>query len=218
MATIIPTILATTEEQYKEDLEKVKSCPELVEGWVQIDLMDNKFVPNLSIGLDVVEKYNDLPKKEAQLMVIDPQNWIEKLSQLGFKRVLFPIEVGSTQITLDLIKEHGMQCGVSINPSTNVEALFPFIDQIDVVLCMGVNPGFQGQEFILTVVDQIKTLVDIRKDKSLSFEIEVDGGINTENARMVIDAGADILAVGSKLFNGQITENLDKFKQILNQG
>lgn len=216
MAIVIPTILATTEEKYLEDLEKVKSCPELIGNWVQIDLMDKKFVPNLSVGLDVVEKYNDLPKKEAHLMVIDPENWVEKLSQLGFKRVLFPIEVGSTQTTLDLIKKHGMQCGISINPATNIEILFPFIDQVDVILCMGVNPGFQGQEFITSVVDKIRVLIDVKKDKNLSFEIEVDGGIDTENARMIVDAGADILAVGSKLFNGNISQNLEKFKEVLN--
>lgn len=217
MSKILPTLLATTEEKYKEDLDKVMSCPELVEGWVQIDLMDNKFVPNLSVGLDTVAKYPFKAKKEAQLMVQEPRDWIGKLADLQFQRIIFPIEVGNTLDLINLVKQYSLQVGLSLNPETAVVKALPFLDKIDVVLLMSVHPGFQGQEFIPETLDKARELSKIRLEKGLSLEIEMDGGIHPGIAGKLQDAGVDGLAVGSKLFNGDITQNLEKFKRSLQE-
>lgn len=213
MTQIIPTLLATTEEKYKEDLDKILSIPELKEGWVQIDLMDNKFVPNLSIGSDILAKYPFRSKKEAQLMVAEPALWIDKLKELGFERIIFPIEVGNTLQLIEQIKQMGLLVGVSLNPETLVEKIIPFVGRIDVVLLMSVHPGFQGQEFIPDTVDKIKQLAALKQKNN--FIIEIDGGLKPEIAKQLADAGADVLAVGSKLFYGDIKQNLEQFKKAL---
>ncbi|MDO8619289.1 MAG: ribulose-phosphate 3-epimerase [Candidatus Daviesbacteria bacterium] len=217
MSKIIPTLLATSEKKYKEDLDKVLSSEELANGWVQIDIMDNKFVPNLSVGLDVIGKYPFDSKKEAHLMVQEPQDWIEGLANLQFARIIFPLEVGNTLDLIDKVKEYSLQVGVALNPETPVDKVLPFIDKIDVVLIMAVHPGFQGEEFIVEALGKVKELFQKRIEKGLSYEIEVDGGIHPGIAKELEEAGVDGLAVGSKLFNGNIQENLEKFKQALQE-
>lgn len=217
MSKILPTLLDTTEEKYKEDLDKVLSSEELLQGWVQIDFMDNKFVPNLSIGLDVVAKYPFEAKKEAQLMVQEPEDWIGKLADLQFQRIIFPLEVGNTLDLINQVRQYSLQVGLSLNPETSVAKALPFLDKIDVVLLMSVRPGFQGQEFIPETLDKAKELFKLRLEKGLFFEIEMDGGIHPEIAKELQRAGVDGLAVGSKLFNGDIKENLEKFKQALQE-
>lgn len=213
MTYVIPTILATTEEKYKEDIDKVLSVPELTNNWVQIDLMDNIFVQNLSVGLDVVGKYHIFDKTEAHMMVSRPKDWFKGLKDLGFKRVLFPVEVGDTKSCIDEAKKMGFEVGLTINPPTNLDLVLEFISIIDVVLVMGVIPGFQGQPFAENTYERVSKVAQYKKTNN--FLIEVDGGINPDNAKKLSDAGADILAVGSKLFNGYIAENFEKFKTVL---
>ncbi len=210
-AQIIPTLFATNEKDYRTRAGQVNSCAEFATSWVQIDFMDNKFVQNQSIDLDVVEKYPIHGKKEAHLMVQDPINWIDELPNLGFERAIFPIEVGNTKEIIEKIKSVGMQAGIFLNPSTSLDNLLPFLDTIDLVLVMGVNPGFQGQKFIPETLDRVKRLVELRGDRH--YIIQVDGGVNLDTAKDLKDAGVDILAVGSFLFNGNITQNLEKIKQ-----
>lgn len=213
MTQIIPTILATTEEKYKEDIDKVLSVPELTENWVQIDLMDNIFVQNLSVGIDVIGKYHIFDKTEAHMMVSKPKEWFKGLKELGFKRVLFPVEVGDTQSCIDEAKVLGFEVGLTINPATNLDLVLEFISQLQVVLVMGVTPGFQGQPFSENTYDRVRK-VAVFKNK-YTFLIEVDGGVNPENAKKLADSGVDLLAVGSKLFNGYINQNFKKFKEAL---
>ena len=215
MTQIIPTVLDTTEEKYKVDIDKVLSVPELANNWVQIDLMDNKFVQNLSIGLDVIAKYHIFAKTEAHMMVSEPKRWFKELKNLGFKRVLFPIEVGDTQSCIKEARKMGFEVGLTINPPTNLHLVLEFIDKIDVVLVMGVVPGFQGQPFSENTYQRVRKIAGYKS--RYNFLIEVDGGINPENARKLVDNGADILAVGSKLFNGYITKNFEKFKIALSR-
>ena len=214
MTHIVPTLLATTESSYKEAVDKIESSALFKDGWVQIDLMDNKFVPNKSIGLDVLSKYPFSGQKEAQLMVEDPLNWVDKLVALQFSRIIFPVEVGNTEEIIQKIKSYDIQVGISLNPETSVDKVIPFLDKIDAVLFMSVHPGFQRQEFIPETLNKIKELTKLRDGNK--FLIEVDGGITPELARGLLDVGVDNLAVGSRLFNGDIQENMEKFWEAIN--
>lgn len=213
MVQIIPTLLATTEEDYKKAVDQIETSGHFREGWVQIDLMDNKFVPNKSVDLEIVAKFPINSKLEAQLMVIDPGNWFAKLADLSFSRIIFPIEDGNTQNLIDQLRKMNLDLGLSLNPETSVEDVLPFIDKIDVILVMSVHPGFQKQKFTPESLDKIKEL-SLLKSKG-NFIIGVDGGITPENAKDIVSSGADYLAIGSHLFNGDLTENMEKFWEVL---
>lgn len=209
---IVPAILATTEEEYREILKKIESCPELAEGLIQIDLMDKKFVANESIKPEVIGRNPTKLKQEAHLMVEYPENWIDELIKTDVDRIIFPVEdIEGIEERINHIKNHGKQVGLSLNPETQVQKVQPFVVKLDVVLVMAVNPGFGGQEFIPEVLEKIKEI----KDKTLDVSVGVDGGVTPENAKLIVDAGADYLVVGSHLLEGNIDENLGKFKQAL---
>ncbi|MBI4037030.1 ribulose-phosphate 3-epimerase [Candidatus Daviesbacteria bacterium] len=208
---IIPSILATTEEEYIKQLNKIMACPEVFEGWVQIDLMDNKFVQNQSVGLDTIAKYPTNLNLEAHLMVEDPVNWIEQLAKLGFKRVIFHLEINKNiDEVIEKIRNSGMEVGLALSPETPVEKLTPFIAKIDLVLLLSVHPGFSGQEFILDTINRVGKVGRLRS--SNKFLIEVDGGIDERIARDLVCAGADNLVIGSHLTNGNIFEHLKKIR------
>lgn len=207
--TIIPVILAETEEEYRDKLNKITQSPELSGCWVQIDIVDGKFAPNLTVGLDIIKKYPLPPKTEVHLMVQNPDGWIKALAKLGVKRIIFPIEVRNTEKLIAQIKSFGIEAGVGLNPETEVAKVTPFIDKMDLVLLLSVHPGFGGQEFIEGVLDKVKEIVRIRANSEKPL-IEVDGGISADNARKVIEAGADNLVIGEHLINDNIAENLEK--------
>lgn len=209
---IIPAILATTEEEYRNKLNKIRTCPELSEGWIQIDLMDKKFVQNKSIGVDIIAKYPTSLKKEAHLMVEYPENWIDELVKINMDRIIFPLEdLSGIPERIQHIKNHGIEVGLSINPKTLVAKVRPFLDKIDLLLIMSVQPGFGGQEFIQETIAKIEEAAALRQQGK--FLIEVDGGINETVVKTLAEAGADNLVIGEYLINGDITENLEKIWQ-----
>lgn len=211
---IIPVILEATEEKFIEKLEKIKTCPELAEGWVQIDLADNKFVQNKSVGLDILARYPLPSRTEAHIMVLDPGSWVEGLVQVGIKRVIFHEEAGENiDNVIGEIKSRGMEVGMALSPETSVAVLKPFLDKLDIVLLMAVPTGFGGQEFIPATLDKVREVARLREENGLHFLIEVDGGVSAENAGELISAGADCLVVGSRLINGDIAENLKSIQQ-----
>ncbi len=214
MIQIIPTLFSTTEEEYQKRLSKLNSCELLQGGWVQLDFMDNKFVPNLSIGLDVVKKYPLEYQKEAQLMVIDPNQWIDRLVDFGVDRIIFPVEIDKNILELiNKIKQNKIEVGLSLNPETEVEKLDPYLDLLDAVLCMGVKPGEEGQQFNTNTYQKIADI----KQRNPGIKVGVDGGVNDKNAKDLADAGADYLAIGSFLFNGNISENLEILWEVINE-
>ena len=211
MVQIIPAILATTAEDYKQKLEKIMACPELAEGWVQIDLMDNKFVQNKSISPEVIAKYITKLKIEAQLMTQYPENWIDELVKIKVNRIVFPIEdEEGIKERIKHIKNHGIEVGLSVNPQSSVGKVEPFVATIDLVLIMSVNPGFGGQQFIMQTIDKVKEAAQLRS-RNENLVIEVDGGINEQVVKELVEAGVDNLVVGSSLLEGDIEENLQKF-------
>lgn len=207
MIEIIPAILSTSEDQYKKDIEKVNKAVSLAEGWVHIDFTDNQFVHNLSVGPEVIEKYPTILKKEAHLMVSNPLKWIGKLHNAGFKRIIFHLESREDILAcIESAKNLRMQVGLAIKNDTPVEKLKPFVDTIDIVLVMGVEPGFQGQPFISASLDKIRKI----KKKHWKVRVAIDGSVKDTNAKDLVEAGADQLVVGSFLLRGEIDENIEK--------
>lgn len=216
MTQIIPAILATTEQKYRDDVEKVNSIAALTDGWVHIDFMDNVFVPNLSIDLSIVAKYPINLKKEAHLMVQNPGNMLWDLIDLGFDRILLHAESDDIRDNLAFIEDHGfhakgkvIETGLAINFETPLDKITPYINDIDVLLIMSIKPGFQGQPFIPEAISRIK------EASQMGLIIEVDGAVSLDNVKLLMDAGVDNLMIGSRLLNGNVKQNLEKFKTAL---
>lgn len=212
MVQIIPTLFSTTEEEFKQRIAKIESSQNFKEGWVQLDLMDNKFVPNLSIGMDIIKKYPLDYNKEAQLMVVDPQVWLADLVEYGVDRIIFPVEIDKDiQKIIQIIKDQNIEAGLSVNPETEVTEINPYLTALDAVLFMGVKPGLEGQELSPATSVKIKEV----KKKFPQIKIGVDGGIKDTNVKELVEAGVDYLAIGSFLFEGDIDENLEKIWQAI---
>lgn len=207
MIQIVPAILDKTLEDFKNHINQLESSQSFKKGWVHIDFADNKFVPNQTIGVDIVSENSTMLKKEAHLMVEHPLEWIEKLKIAGFNRIVFHFESkDDISEVIESIKNSGMEAGIAINPETKIELLEPYKDKIDQVLIMGIIPGFQGQPFIPGTINRIEDL----KSKGWPVKISVDGSVRDENARQLVQAGVDQLVSGSFLLKGNIDENIEK--------
>ncbi len=173
---------------------------------IHLDIMDGHFVPNLTIGPQVVESirsYTTLPF-EAHLMVTDPDKYFSAFVKAGSNLVLFHIETAPQPVELlKKIKETGARAGLVLNPETPIETLFPYLEECDQILVMSVHPGFGGQRFIDSSLKKISSLKAQRKNLGLKFQIEVDGGINQKTAQECRKAGSDILVAGTYLFRAK---------------
>ncbi len=219
MIQIIPAVLATSEADYENDIKKLSEAPTLEGGWVHIDFMDDIFVPNQSIKADAVGKFPIDLKKEAHLMVKEVQNWIESAEEVKFDRVLLHYEAAEEQKikeSLASLAKKGIEAGLAVNPQTEIEKIKPFLQAVQVILVMGVEPGFQGRPFVEETYERVKQVVKLREEAKLSFKIAVDGGVNDKNARKLVDSGVDYLIVGSFLIKNNIEENLEKLWEVIN--
>ncbi|OGE30807.1 hypothetical protein A2631_03910 [Candidatus Daviesbacteria bacterium RIFCSPHIGHO2_01_FULL_44_29] len=209
---ILPAILATSEEIYQEQITKVIQSKLFDGDWIQIDLMDGKFVSNKSIDPDILIKYPNVFKKEIQLLVADPASWVEKLSKIPVHRIVAPVEVGEGQISQFIQKTKAMhiQVGLSLNLGTPIESLAPFMDIIDSVLVMSAEPGAQGREFSVAALEKIRQI-----KKRWNIQVGDDGGVNSKNSKALQEAGVDYLAIGSGLLKGDFDENFKKIRRTL---
>ena len=173
--------------------------------WIHIDVMDNQFVPNLTIGPTVVKSLRPKTEKfiDVHMMVIEPEKLVEPFARAGADNITFHIEsVDDPKPIIDLIKSCGCKVGVSIKPQTPLSTIIPILEKIDIVLIMSVEPGFGGQGYLPGSSERISEIKSLLKDNCLErVLIEVDGGIKLHNAKEVIDAGADVLVAGSEVFN-----------------
>jgi len=204
MAEIIPAILTNSFSDLKNKLAQIKNFSD----WVQIDIMDGNFVKNISVDILNLKKIRFLKNLEIHLMVLNPEKYFVVCKALKAKRVIFHFEaVKNISKILKEMKKYSFEKGIALNPKTNVEKIKPFLNQLDVVLLLGVNPGFQGQKFKPVVLGKIKKIRKI-SDK---IKIGVDGGIRLENIKKIVKAGADYLIVGSYLFKSGNIEKTYKF-------
>jgi ribulose-phosphate 3-epimerase len=215
LVTIIPAILATTEEEFKEDVLKINSADELVGGLVHIDFADGRYVNNKTIYFEPYESYPPVLEKQAHLMVEDPADFIPRLSTYGFKTVIFHLGVGKENEIIKMVKEHNMEVGLAVNPEVEIEVLEPYLDKVDVVLLMAISPGKQGQEFMPGTLGRIEEVARLRTENGLSFKIGVDGGVSNENIKSLVEAGVDYVVMGSHLTKGDIHANLESIWEAL---
>lgn len=212
MIQIVPAILDKTPQNYARHINELKNSVSFQEGWVHIDLADNKFVPNKTIGTDIISQNPTDLNKEAHLMVSRPLDWIEGLKEAGFKRVIFHFESeDNPEEVIKAVKNAAMEVGIAINPETPIDKLLPFKEKIDQVLVMGIIPGFQGQPFIPDTIKRIKDL----KSKEWPVKISVDGAVSDLNAKQLVDAGADQLVSGSFLLEGGLDSGVEKIWEVI---
>lgn len=203
MVKIAPSILSAN---FLKLGEEIKAAEEAGADMLHIDIMDGHFVPNITIGPFIVEsirKITSLPL-DVHLMIEEPGTYLKDFIKAGSDYITVHLEASvHLHRTIQWINEGGVKAGVSLNPATPVWGLEYILPDINLALLMSVNPGFGGQEFIPQVIDKIKTLKKFIEEKGLSTLIEVDGGINIDNAKVIASAGADILVMGSAFFNSK---------------
>ena len=201
MSTIVsPSILAADFANLERDVKMLNSSEA---DWIHIDIMDGQFVPNISFGLPVMKAIHKHAEKplDVHLMIETPDDYIEDFKEAGAEILTVHYEVcRHLHRTLQAIKAARMKTGVAINPHTPVDLLQDVIKDIDVVLIMSVNPGFGGQKFIPSTVDKVRKLKNLIDNKGATTIIEVDGGVNSDNAKSLVDAGASALVAGSFVF------------------
>jgi ribulose-phosphate 3-epimerase len=201
MVKIAPSILSADFSKLGEEISDVeKGGAELI----HVDVMDGHFVPNITIGPLVVESIRPITKLplDVHLMIENPDQYIESFAKAGANYITVHFEAcRHLHRTIQLIKSFGVKAGVVLNPATPVQLIEPIIEELDIVLLMSVNPGFGGQKFIPSVLNKIKQVRDLAKQKGVQLEIEVDGGVNEQTARLCVEAGATILVAGSAVYN-----------------
>ncbi len=199
----------------------LKICDEGGAHWIHIDVMDNQFVPNLTIGPPVVRSLRPKTKKflDVHMMVIDPEELVEPFARAGADNITFHIEATEDpEKVIDLIRSCGCKVGISVKPQTSLNEIFPLLDKIDIVLLMSVDPGFGGQGYLPGSNERIAAIKKFLSDNCLErVLIEVDGGIKLHNAKEVLMAGADILVAGSEVFGApQPVKIIKDFYQLSN--
>lgn len=201
MIKISPSILSADFSRLGEDVQAVDRAGA---DYIHIDVMDGHFVPNITIGplvVDALRKVTDKPL-DVHLMIENPDLYIPEFAKAGADIITVHQEaVPHLHRTIQLIKSLGKKAGVSLNPGTPVETLDVVLDDLDLVLIMSVNPGFGGQSFIPSALDKIRALRQRITQRGLATELEVDGGVKTDNIREVVVAGADVLVAGSAVFS-----------------
>ncbi|MFH4908776.1 ribulose-phosphate 3-epimerase [Staphylococcus cohnii] len=212
MAKLYPSLLSADFLQLQKELKALEDAG--VDG-VHFDVMDGQFVPNISIGLPILEavrKGTDLPI-DVHLMIEEPEKYVELFATQGADMISVHVEATPhIHRVIQQIKKTNVKAGVVINPGTSFDAIIPVLKMVDYVLVMTVNPGFGGQTFIQESIDKLDQLDKMKKELNLSFEIEVDGGINEETVATVIEHGATMLVAGSYFFKQkdykQVTQTL----------
>ena len=212
---ISPSILSADFSQLGSEINRLE---EGGADLIHVDVMDGHFVPNLTIGPPVIKnlrKFTKLPF-DVHLMISPVHQYIESYAEAGADIItIHPEATENLKETINLIKRFNKKVGVSLNPKTEIDKLINDIEDIDLILVMSVNPGFGGQKFMPEILDKIKKLKNIKDENNYNFDIEVDGGINFKNSKLVLDAGANILVSGTTIFkenNGDIKKNIKILK------
>jgi len=201
MPIIAPSVLSANFLNLERDIEMINNSEA---DWFHLDVMDGRFVPNISFGLPVISAMKKSAKKifDVHLMIVEPEKYFEEFAKAGADILSVHYEA-STHLhrSLQAIKALGMKAGVAINPHTPVHLLTDVIGDIDLVCMMSVNPGFGGQKFIPKTLDKIRALKAIINDAKASTLIEIDGGVTLDNAAEIVEAGADVLVAGNTVFS-----------------
>lgn len=215
MNILSPSILSADFTKLGEEIETIDNAGA---EYIHVDVMDGMFVPSISYGMPVIKSIRKSTGKvfDVHLMISEPIRYIADFAASGADMITVHVEACSDVVaTIEKIREYKLKVGITLNPDTPVSAIKPYLNRVDMVLIMSVNPGFGGQKFIASSVDKIKEVKRLRDELNLSYDIEVDGGINIDNLATVLEAGANVIVAGSAIFRGDAVENVKKFKSIM---
>lgn len=203
MAIVAPSFLSANFLNLEADCKMIN---ESEADWFHLDVMDGRFVPNITFGPMIIEFIRKTTTKicDVHLMIVEPEKYVEDFKKAGADMLTVHEECCvHLHRNIQQIKSLGMQAGVALNPHTPVESLKEVLDDIDMVLIMSVNPGFGGQKFIPNTLNKIRTLRNMINERGLATKIEIDGGITLENAHAIVKAGADVLVAGNTVFKSK---------------
>lgn len=194
--------------------EQIKEADEAGAQYLHIDVMDGVFVPSISFGMPVIRSIRGTTDRifDVHLMIVEPDRYIKEFKECGADSITFHLEATEdADETIDLIRDTGCRVGMSIKPKTPVEAVRKYLSKLDMLLIMTVEPGFGGQKYIPESTERIRKARNMADEMGLDLDIQVDGGITADNARIVLEAGANVIVAGSAIFHGNITENVKKY-------
>ena len=217
MKIVAPSMLSCNFGKLKEEIEMVNQSEA---GWFHLDIMDGVFVPNITFGTPILEVLKEYATKhlDAHLMIVNPENYIEKFASLGANTITVHYEACDNLLnTINQIKKLNVKAGVAINPDTDVSVLDSLINEIDLICLMSVFPGFSGQKFIPETFERLEKLKKIITDKNSQAMIQIDGGVSIDNAKKLVSLGADILVAGSFVFNSEdASTTIKKLNSVIN--
>ena len=217
MNYLAPSILSADFWELGKQIEEIGNAGA---QYVHIDVMDGVFVPSISYGMPIVSCVRPRTDKflDVHMMVTKPERYVEEFVKCGADSVTIHVEAcDCVEDTLKKIRSLGAKAAIALNPGTPVKEILPYIDMVDMVLVMTVNPGFGGQAYIPECTDKIREVRAIIDERKLDVKLEIDGGVNIDNLEMNLEAGADVIVAGSAVFKGNITEKTKAFLEIMNK-